>query len=109
MAKNHLKLEPPIQAVIDATNNGDSKAFVAAFAKDGSVNDWGQLFTGRAEIGRWDKDENIGAQSQLKVTGVSRLGGEVLVLLEVTSNSYNGSSTFAFRLSGGKVASLEIG
>ncbi len=106
---NDLKLEPPIQAVIDATNAGDNKAFVAAFTKDGAVNDWGRVFSGRAEISAWDKAENTGVQSQYRVTGVSRLNGEILVLLEVTGNGYNGTSTFSFRLKGGHVDSLEIG
>jgi hypothetical protein len=106
---DELKLEPPIRAVLDATNRGDHNGFVAAFAKSGAINDWGRMFTGRGEIGRWDKEQNTGVQSQLRVTGVSRLGGEILVLLDVTGNGHTGSATWSFRLAGPKVASLEIG
>lgn len=110
MAADPNKLEPPIKAVIDATNAGDSKAFVAGFTKDGSVNDWGQVFAGRAEIATWDKEENTGAGHKLRVTGVSRLRGEILVLLEIaTKDGEKSASTYAFRLQGNKVASLEIG
>lgn len=111
MADDLKKLEPPIKAVIAATNAGDNKAFVAAFTKDGSVNDWGQVYSGRAEVSAWDKAENTGAEPrpQLRVTGVSRLGGEILVLLEVAGEVKNTSATWAFRLKGDKVVSLEIG
>lgn len=109
MAGDRPKLEPPIQAVIDATNQGDHAAFVAAFAKDGAVNDWGELHTGRAEIARWDRAENTGAKVKLRVTGVSRLGGEILVLLEITKDEQKASGTFSFRLAGGKISTLEVG
>jgi hypothetical protein len=109
MADDQLKLEPPIRAVIDATNAGDNKAFVAAFTKDGSISDWGQAYSGRAEISKWDRAENTGAQAQLRVTGVSRLGGEVLVLLEATVGGESSSGTWAFQLAGGAVSHLEIG
>lgn len=109
MAKDPDKLEPPIKAVIDATNAGDHKAFVAGFTKDGAVNDWGRLFSGRAEIAEWDKAENTGVQSQFKVKGISRLSGEIHVLVDITGNGYNGSGTFSFRLKGNKVDSMEIG
>lgn len=109
MAKDPLHLEPPIKAVIDATNSGNAKAFVDAFAKDGAVNDWGHLHAGRGEITAWDQAENTGAKAQLRVTGVSRLGGEVLVLVSVTVNGESSTATWSFRLAGGKVGSLEIG
>lgn len=110
MAKDPHQLEPPIKAVIDATNRGDHRGFVDAFAKNGAINDWGELATGRGEIAKWDKASNTGTKVQLRVTGVSRIAGEVLVLLEITAQSGEASSgTWAFRVAGGKVASLEIG
>lgn len=110
MAKDEQRLDPPIKAILDTTNRGDHKGFVDAFAKSGAVNDWGQVFTGRGEIARWDQAENTGAKVKLRVTGVSRIAGEVLVLLEVTNAAGETSTaTWSFRLAGGKVASLEIG
>lgn len=109
MTKDPHRLEAPIQAVIDATNRGDAKSFVAAFAKDGAVNDWGEVFAGRGEIGRWDQAQNTGAKTKLTVTGVSRLGREVLVLLQVTRGEEVETATWSFRLKGPAVASLEIG
>lgn len=109
MADREPKLDPPIRAVLDATNRGDSKAFAGAFAKDGTVNDWGELHTGRGEIGKWDRAENTGRATKVRVTGVSRLGSEVLVLLEVTRDDVTESATWSFQLRGNAVASLELG
>lgn len=110
MAANEHRLEAPIQAVLDATNRGSADAFLAAFAKDATVSDWGELHTGRKEIGRWDRANNSGAGLKLEVTGVSRIAGEVLVLLRVARGDQPvETGTWAFRVASGKVASLEIG
>jgi hypothetical protein len=109
MAKDPHHLEAPIQAVIDATNKGDAKAFVAAFSKDAHVNDWGEVHVGRGDIGTWDREENTGAKTKLKVTGVSRLAGEVLVLLQITRGETTETGTWSFRVKGQDVISLEIG
>jgi hypothetical protein len=104
------KLDPPIRAVIDAINRGDGKGLVAAFAKNGAVNDWGELHNGAGEIRKWDAREGTGKKIKLRVTGVSRLGGEILVLVEITNaEGEKSSGTYAFRLAGGKVASMEVG
>jgi hypothetical protein len=34
--------------MFDATNRGDSAAFVDAFAEDAVLDDWGRTFTGQA-------------------------------------------------------------
>jgi hypothetical protein len=101
----------PIKAVIQATNKGDSKAFVDAFARESAVNDWGQVHAGKGEIGAWDKRSNSGTGRQLRVTGVSKLGDETLVLLEITSadGETKESGTFSFQLRGDRVGMLEIG
>ncbi|MEN0013603.1 MAG: hypothetical protein AAGC46_09570 [Solirubrobacteraceae bacterium] len=104
-----LKLEPPIRAVLDATNAADNKAFVAAFSKDGAVNDWGEVHQGRGEISKWDREHNTGAGIKVRPTGVSRLGGEILVLVEITRGEEKEGGTWSFRLKGASVAALEIG
>lgn len=103
------RLEPPIKAVIDATNRGDGQGFVNGFAKDATLSDWGELHTGRREIGAWDKAHNTGRRAKLEVTGVSRVAGEVLVLLRVTRDDETEPATWGFRVTGRTVASLDIG
>lgn len=47
-------VDAPIRAAFEATNRGDSDAFVAAFAEEAVLSDWGRTFRGREEIARWD-------------------------------------------------------
>jgi len=89
-------LEQPIRAMIEATNRGDHTGLVDSFAPDAVLTDFGRTFTGREEIARWDAQENIGTNNRLTVTGVTRLGSEVRVAIDVTGNGYNGSGVLAF-------------
>ncbi len=109
MGKDPNHVEPPIKAVIDATNRGDGRAFVDVFAKDATITDWGETHAGRKEITAWDREQNTGAGTRLKITGVSRLGGEVLVLLTITRGETTETGTWAFRTKGQQVVSLDIG
>jgi hypothetical protein len=101
-------LDPPIRAMIDATNAGDSAAFLEAFSDDATLTDWGRTFTGRAEIARWNDDENIGVQSRIEVTGVERSGRTVTVGVAVSGNGYNGGGAFAFEVDGGRITKMVI-
>ena len=99
----------PIQAMIDATNAGDSDAFVAAFTDDGYLNDWGREFRGPAELRSWDSTDNIGVQSHFDVVSVSDDGDdEYVVVLKVSGNGFNGTGPMTFRVRGDKLASMVI-
>ena len=102
-------MDAAIQAFFDATNAGDNEAFVAAFADDAVVIDWGREFHGHAEIARWNVNENIGVQSHIDVTGFERTeGGAVLVGVRVSGNGYNGGGSFEFETAGGKITRMQI-
>ena len=101
-------LEPPIRAMLDATNAGDSEAFLAAFADDATLVDWGRTFAGKEEIARWNDNENIGVQSRIAVTGVERSGATVTVGVAVTGNGYNGGGSFAIDVGGDRITRLVI-
>lgn len=109
MADQQPRLDPPIKAVIDATNAGNGKAFAAAFANDATVNDWGEVHAGRNQIAAWDREHNTGKRPKLTVTGISRLGGEILVLLKIDRDGEIETGTWSFRLKGNQVVSLDIG
>lgn len=102
------ELEPAIRQVFDATNRGDSEAFLDAFAPDGVIDDWGRTFTGREEIAGWNARENIGVHSHIEVTGVTRDGDGIKVGVAVTGEGYNGGGAFTFTMAGGKVARMVI-
>lgn len=94
--------------MIDATNRGDSEAVVAAFAPDAVLNDWGRTFTGREEIGRWDRDENTGTQNQIQVTSVAHRGEALKVGISVSGGGFNGDGSFTFEIKDGLISHLTI-
>jgi len=103
-------LPAAIQRMIDATNAGDHDAFVAAFAPDAVLVDWGKEFAGPEAIAGWDETDNIGRSSRFRVTSVERDGDDWVVLLDVSGGGFNGSSFFRFTLdaAGGLIQRMEI-
>jgi hypothetical protein len=102
------ELERPIQAMIDATNRGDSEALLSAFSDDAVLTDWGRTFAGKSEIARWNEDENIGTQNYIRVMGVRRSGNSVDVNVVVTGNGYNGPGSLIFEVEGDAIKRLLI-
>jgi len=52
-------LPPPLQAPVDAINNADTEAFVAAFTDDGYVDEWGRVLRGGEGVRRWAESDAI--------------------------------------------------
>jgi hypothetical protein len=101
-------LPAPIQSFIDATNAGDSDAFVAAFAPDGVLIDWGKQFDGRDGVAAWNESDNIGRAAHFRVVGAERDGAAWVVTLEVTGKGFNGTSDFRFEVADDLIAKMEI-
>jgi len=101
-------LPAPIQRVIDATNAGDSDAFVAAFAEDAYLEDWGKGFHGHDGIRSWDSTDNIGRKSHFEVMGVAQEGDDWVVTLVVTGGGFNGTSDLRFHIADGLIDRMVI-
>ncbi len=101
-------LDAPIRAAFEATNRGDSEAFVAAFAEDAVLNDWGRTFTGRGEIARWNANENIGVQSHFEALAAMIEGDTTTVKIRVSGNGYNGGGAFVIASNGEHITRWEI-
>ncbi len=103
-------LPTPIAAFIDATNAGDSDAFVAVFTEDGTLDDWGRVARGHEGIREWDRTDNIGKESQFELVDIVAEAGPdtYLVHLRVTGRGFNGTSPFRFSLRGDRIESVEI-
>lgn len=101
-------LEPPIQAMLDATNRGDRDALLAAFEPEAVLVDWGRTFTGRKAIARWNDDENMGTHNKIEVTGVERSAEGVAVRVSVSGTGYNGEGTLTFQLGARGISRLVI-
>jgi hypothetical protein len=101
-------LPDAVRQVVEATNDGDSTAFLAAFTPDGVVDDWGHIFAGRAKISAWNDRENIGVRAYFRVEDVTVEGSTCTVALSVSGQGYNGPSTFTFELEGPLVRRMTI-
>jgi hypothetical protein len=101
-------LPVPVQAVFDATNAGDSEAFLEAFAPDGVVDDWGREFHGHEAIRRWSDGENIGVHATFDVTDVAVKDGAYVVTATVGGDGFNGPSHFTFQVAGERVTRMTI-
>lgn len=93
-------LAAPVRELIEASNAEDRGRFLAAFAADATLTDFGRTFTGQGEIGGWSDAEHIGVRNHLEVTGVTRSpGGDVVTLsVLVSGGGFNGPSRFVLSL-----------
>jgi hypothetical protein len=93
------ELPAPVREAFAATNEGDLDRFVAAFAADGVVDDWGREFRGHEAIADWSSQESIGVKQTFVLIEVRDQGEDVVVKADVGGGGFNGLSTFTFRLS----------
>lgn len=93
------ELPDPVREAFAATNEGDLDRFVAAFADDGVVDDWGREFRGREAIAEWSSQESIGVQQSFGLIEVRARDEEIIVKVDVGGGGFNGLSAFTFRLS----------
>lgn len=101
-------LPAPVAASIVATNAGDLQAFLDAFTPDGSVDDWGRVFTGPDAITGWSDNEFIGKNVTLDVTKVTTTDADTVVIATVGGDGFNGPSTFTYTVSGDKLSRMTI-
>lgn len=101
-------LPEPVASFVDAVNRHDETAFLDAFIEGGFVDDWGRIFTGRAQIKGWSDGEFIGAEGTLTPEEVTTDGPVVKVVGDWASTHANGRSSFSFDVVGDKIGSMTI-
>lgn len=101
-------LPEPVATFIANVNGHDKQAFLDAFVEGGAVDDWGRVFTGRAEIEGWSDREFIGSQGTLSVEEVEVDGEQITVVGDWRSNHANGRSKFVFDVDGDLLAKMTI-
>lgn len=100
---------PPILArFVVAVNAGDTPGFLACFAADGVVDDWGRAFHGHDGIRNWSDGEFIGAKGTLTVHSLNQKGDAVVMKAGWASHVFTGNSTFTFRIHDGLIAEMKI-
>lgn len=102
------QVPPAVQRMIDATNAGDHEAFVAAFAPDAVLIDWGKAFEGHAGIASWDVSDNIGRRAHFEIVESVAEDAVWIVTLAVTGGGFNGESGFRFELADDLITRMEI-
>ncbi|MYW91015.1 nuclear transport factor 2 family protein [Amycolatopsis rubida] len=105
---SEVEIPEPVSSFVTAVNLHDEGAFLDAFAETGVVDDWGRLFTGRAEIKRWSDVEFIGARGVLTPEESTVSGDVVTVVGDWRSNHANGRSKFVFDVDGDRIAKMTI-
>ncbi|TDO54114.1 SnoaL-like protein [Kribbella sp. VKM Ac-2571] len=97
-----------VQRALDAIDALDNDAFVAAFAADGYVNDWGREFRGHDRIRSWSDNELIGKNVTFTDTQVTSPGNPLTIRTQVGGDGFNGPSHFTFETQGDELASMTI-
>ena len=97
-----------IQRALTAIDEQDNDAFVAAFAPDGVVDDWGRQFRGPERIRSWSHNELIGKHATFTGTEVSTPGNPLTILTQVGGDGFNGPSHFTFDVQNDLITSMTI-
>ncbi|UVK40886.1 nuclear transport factor 2 family protein [Mesorhizobium sp. AR10] len=97
-----------IRRFVEATNEGDTEAFLDIFTADAFLSDWGRTFNGRAQIAKWNQSDNIGVQSNLSIVRIAAVDGTYRVRIAVRGNGFNGEGDMTFTLDGDLISSLVI-
>ena len=97
-----------VTRVVEATNAGDSDAFVEAFTEDAYLEDWGRGFDGREGVASWNETDNIGRQAHFEVKAVRSEDSGFVVTLQVSGGGFNGVSDFYFEVDGDRVERMII-
>ena len=102
-------IPPLIAAMRDALNRGDAEGYLALFAPDAVVDDWGSRYVGLAAIRTWSQREQIDAKGHLTVTRViSDKDGVMVFDTDWRSSFFSGAGRFTVTAKGGKIVELRI-
>lgn len=102
------ELPEPIARFVSAINEGDTDAFVACFADDGYVDDWGRRLEGHDGVRSWADSDAIGMDAHMTILGAEATSVGVTTRFAWASRRFNGESTGIFRVEGDRIASFTI-
>ena len=103
-----VETPPAVVAALGAANSGDTESFLNCFSEDGSVNDWGHIYSGRQAVREWSDREFIGVHVHLAVLEQSTSGNTTVVTAQVGGSGFNGRSTFRFTTEGDAIRAMSI-
>jgi ketosteroid isomerase-like protein len=106
-----MNLPFPIQAYFDADNRSDGEALMQVFAPDAVIRDEGRSHAGRQAIDAWRREVKRKYRQVIEPLAVVEKDAVTSVRARVAGD-FPGSPatlTFAFRIEGDQITSLEIG
>lgn len=93
----------------DTLNRGDSAGYMALFAADAVVDDWGSRYEGLRAIREWAEREQFDAKGRLTITKlISNTNGVVVFDTDWKSSFFSGAGRFAVTLRDSKITELRI-
>ena len=101
-------LPAAVQRMIDAVNEADTEAFVAAFTSEGFVSDWGTVQAGPEGVRAWAASDAIGAGARMTVLSSETEGDTTRIRFDWRSSVFTGESDGIFVVSGDRLASFTI-
>ena len=105
---SEMKMPAAVQRVVDAINDGDTDAFVAAFTSDGTIDDWGRVLTGESGLRHWARTDAIGANATMTVITAVTHGTTTRVRFGWVSEVFNGESSGVFDVNDDRVTRFAI-
>lgn len=102
------ELPDAISRFIEATNSGNTPAFLESFAVDAFLSDWGRDFIGREQIAQWNQTDNIGQKSHLTIIQLEQTGDVYVARVSVRGGGFNGEGKMTFTVADGAIARLII-
>jgi ketosteroid isomerase-like protein len=105
-----IDVPEPVAAYLAAEEAKDADALSRCFTEDGTVHDEGRDYRGRDSIRQWKQEVDTKYRCALQTVNAQTHGDKVTVRARVTGE-FPGSPVeldHIFKLSNGKIASLEI-
>ena len=102
------ELNPAVAAVVDAINDGDEEAFVAAFTDDGQVDDWGRVLPGPDGARSCARTDAIGMGARMGVLEATERDDVTELRFTWSSRRFNGESRAFVTVRDGKVSEFRI-
>ncbi|MET8503209.1 MBL fold metallo-hydrolase [Streptomyces sp. NPDC004787] len=102
-------LLPPVDAYVDAVNNGDLDALAGTFAADAEVVDVGRRIHGRAAIRAWAEKEVIGGRLTVLRVTETRPGHQRLLVQFAPGGTGGFGAYYTFTVEGASITKAELG
>jgi len=103
-----IEVPTPVAEFVNAINAADTDAFVALFAPDGFVDDWGSTYPGPDGVRRWAGSDAIGAGASMTLLSARTDGDTTTVRFDWRSRVFTGQSTGIFVVRDGRLVSFTI-